>query len=225
MDPYYQRDGITIYHADCRDILPDLSGIDLVLTDPPYGIDGGRGGNRARGKAVYEAEGWEDTPEYIRSVCVPIVKAATEIADRTIVTPGKRNLHLYLQETTPDDIGCFWTPAATGFGSWGVSTFHPILYYGRDQRAGVNASPSGRTVTEHAKVSGHPCPKPLNAWKWLLNKGSAELDDLIVDPFMGSGTTLVAAKHLGRPAIGIDINLDYCRIAAERLGQEVMPLA
>ena len=222
MTPYYERDGITIYHGDCRDILPTLPPVDLVLTDPPYGIEGGRGvGNRARGKAAYGPEGWEDTPEYIMETCVGVIKWAISAAPRVIVTPGIRHLHLY---PPADDIGCFWTPAAIGFGAWGMVTFNPILYYGRDPRAGVGAWPSGRQVTEPPGIDGHPCPKPLRAWKWLLAKGSVEESDLILDPFMGSGTTLRAAKDLGRRAIGIEIEEKYCEIAVKRLAQEVLAL-
>ena len=222
MKPYYERNGITIYHADARDILPFLTGIDLVLTDPPYGIDGGRGnGNRARGKAMYEASGWSDTPIYIQEICVPVIKQCVELAERVIVTPGSRCMQMY---PPPDDIGCFWMPASIGYGSWGMNTFSPIFYYGRDPRAGIGALPNGKQLTEHANVIGHPCPKPLNAWKWLLSKGTTAETDIVFDPFVGSGTTLVAAKHLGRKAIGIEIEERYCEIAANRLSQEVMNL-
>ena len=220
MKPYYERDGIVIFHGDCRDILPTLGPVDLVLTDPPYGIEGARGvGNRARGKAVYKPTQWEDTPEYVRYTCVPIIVWCIAATPRVIVTPGIRHLHLYPPAA---DIGCFWTPAAVGTGAWGLVTFHPILFYGRDPRAGIGAWPSGRQVTEHSNGIGHPCPKPLKAWTWLLAKGSTESSDLILDPFMGSGTTLRAAKDLGRRAIGIEIEEKYCEIAAKRLAQEVL---
>ena len=66
MRPYYEHNGITIYHAAAQDVLDSLGGIDLVLTDPPYGIDGGRGtANLLRGKGKYKKTGWDDTPEYV----------------------------------------------------------------------------------------------------------------------------------------------------------------
>lgn len=220
MKPYYERGGITIYHGDCREILPQLGPVDLVLTDPPYGIEGARGvGNRARGKAAYKPEGWEDTRDYVAAVCVEVVRQAISFAKRVVVTPGIRHLHLY---PPPDDMGCFWTPAAVSYGSWGAVTFHPILFYGRDPRAGIGAWPSGRQVTESPNVEGYPCAKPLKAWTWLLAKASMEASDLILDPFMGSGTTLRAAKDLGRRAIGIEIEEKYCEIAVKRLAQEVL---
>lgn len=222
MKPYYEHNGITLYHGDAREVLPLIEKADLLLTDPPYGIDGGRGGgNRARGKGNYQAE-WDDTADYVREVCVPIVALALSKVERGIVTPGIRNLAEYFKMLPPADMGCFWKPAAVGFAPWGAVTFPPILYYGKDPRAGKGQLPNGRQVTEHTKRIDHPCPKPLGAWSWLLEKGSMEEADLVLDPFCGSGTTLRAAKNLGRRAIGIEIEERYCEVAAKRLSQEVL---
>jgi DNA modification methylase len=214
VEPYWQSsDGrLVIYHGDCRDVLPQIEA-DVLVTDPVYGIDGGRGGDaRDFRKGAYVAS-FEDTEEYVRSVCVPVVKAALARTTRGVVTPGVRCLHLYPR---PADIGCFWTPAAATHGPWGFTCFQPILYYGRDFRAGRGAWPSGRLVTEAAPKVGHPCPKPEIAWRWLVAKVS-DTDDTILDPFLGSGTTLAAAMSLNRRAIGIEIEERYCEIAARRL--------
>jgi site-specific DNA-methyltransferase (adenine-specific) len=77
------------------------------------------------------------------------------------------------------------------------------------------------TSGEAAEKNGHPCPKPIGQWKWLVNRATV-VGDSILDPFMGSGTTLRAAKDLGRKAIGIEIEERYCEIAANRLRQEVL---
>lgn len=222
MTPYYEHKGITIYHADCRDVLPALEGteIDLVLTDPPYGINGGRGsGNRARGKGNYLSSGWNDTPEYVESVCVPVIEWGVKHAKRTIVTPGNSRLHQYLRQLEPDDVGAFQHAANGGFNRWGPIGINIILYFGKDPRAGVSQSPSSYKMLTEVNRSIHPCPKPLAAWKWLLNKGSLA-GEMVMDPFMGIGTTLVAAKYLERKAIGIEIEERYCEIAAQRLSQE-----
>ncbi len=222
MKPYYECEGITIYCADCRDVLAQIEpSYTSVVTDPPYGVDGGRGGQaREHGKARYELEGWQDTERYIDEVVVPVIDRLRGKVRRMAVTPGNRCMFLYPR---PADIGCFWTPASNGFGPWGITTFQPILYYGKDRRAGRAPLPSGRKLTETSTEKGHPCAKPLVPWRWLVEKVAAE-DDVVLDPFMGSGTTLRAAKDLGREAIGIEISERYCEIAAKRLEQMVLPL-
>lgn len=119
-------------------------------------------------------------------------------------------------------MGCFWYPAAVTHGPWGFTCFTPILFYGRDPRAGIGQLPSGISVTEASEKNGHPCPKPFTAWRWLLHKLAPEPHETIHDPFSGSGTTLVASKQMGRKAIGIEIEERYCEIAANRLRQEVL---
>jgi len=218
--PYYERDGITIYHADCRDVLPDLS-LDrfVLLTDPPYGINGGRGHEaRAFIKGAYRSSGWQDNETYVREVCAPIVEQIVARAIRGAVTPGTRWLSLYPQAA---DLGCFWCPASTTHGNWGMTVFAPILYYGRDFRAGKGAWPTGRQVTERSEANGHPCPKPERAGEWLASK-IAQPDDLLLDPFLGSGTTTRVAKNLGMRAVGIEIEERYCEIAAKRLAQDIL---
>ena len=89
--PYYDDgEGIVIYNSDCRDILPHLPKVDLVLTDPPYGIDGGNGRiNLARGKGNY-SDAFEDTPDYIESVVIPAIKACIAMAYGVVVSTGER---------------------------------------------------------------------------------------------------------------------------------------
>ncbi len=221
MKPYYQDDAVTIYHGDCRDIAPGLGQFDLLLTDPPWGINGGSGGNREKGKGSYVCTGWEDTPAYVRKVVVPAIKATRLQCCRAIVTPGCRMLKAYLPANA---IGAMWCPAASTWTSWGQSTFSPILYYGRDPRSGVGQCPTGRQVVGGYKpVDGFPCPKPLEFWKWLLHKGSLD-GETVLDPFAGSGTTGRAAKDLGRKATLIEREERYCEIAAKRMAQEVLSL-
>ena len=226
MNPYYEHAGITIYHADCRDLVGELSA-DVVVTDPPYGVDGSSGtANVARGKATYVQSQWRDDSDYLQDVCVPAIVDLLERIDRGALTVGNPNLHLWLRALRPDDIGAFWQPATSGLGPWGFATVQPILYFGRDPRLGKGQMPSGTTLTKADRQVleseiDHPCPKPYMAWKWLVAKASLE-GETVIDPFVGSGTTLVVAKHLGRKAIGIEER--YCEVAAERLSQEVLAL-
>lgn len=194
-------------------VIPLLGRFDAVVTDPPYGINGGSGGDaRDFAKGAYSGA-FEDTPEYIDSVCVPIIEAAIQVADAVALTPGIRCIGLYPQ---PRDMGCFWTPAAATHGPWGMTVMQPILFYGKDWRAGKGAWPSGRQVTERAEKNGHPCPKPILAWQWLTEK-AVPPHGTCLDPFMGSGTTLVACQKMGRNGTGIEIDPDYFDIACKRV--------
>jgi DNA modification methylase len=103
-----------------------------------------------------------------------------------------------------------------GHGPWGFVGFNPVLYYGKDPRAGKGALPSSITVTEAAPKIGHPCPKPLRAWEWLTDKVS-QAGETILDPFMGSGTTGITAVKLGRKFVGIEIEPKYFDIACKRI--------
>ena len=225
IEPYYQEDGITLYCGDCREILPQFpdKSFDLCLTDPPYGVGLGEVVNgQAINKAQQSYEDFSDTPEYIESVVVPAFITALSKSQRAIITPGTRCAWFYPR---PDEVGVWYNPAGTGIGKWGFLLANLILYYGKDPRSGKGASASS-TWGHYDRNTGiknklHPCPKPLNFMKWLVEKGSAE-GESIIDPFMGSGTTLVAAKQLGRKAVGIEISERYCEIAVKRLSQMQM---
>jgi len=231
MKPYYEHAGITIYHGDCREVIPSLDVFDLVLTDPPYGVSGAlnsktrtRGPcatNESRQKNKYTL--FDDSIEYVKSVIVPAFCMALEKSQRSIITPGNRCLTLY---PMPDAFGVFYQPASVGLQAWGRADAQPIFYYGAfpGESRWIPGNPCSYVLTESPKPNGHPCPKPFNAWSNLLRVGTYQ-NDTVVDPFMGSGTTLRAAKDLGRKAIGIEIEERYCEIAARRLQQEVLQLA
>ena len=223
MKPYYEEDGITIYHGDCREVLPTLVPVDLVVTDPPYGVLLGEvdsGQERDSGRESYSQ--FSDTPEYLREVVIPGFEMALTMTARAIITPGNRNAFNYPK---PHDIGVWYNPAGTGRGPWGFILAHLIFYYGRDPHAGRRAIASSTWAKNDSvtafRQNGHPCPKPLKFTKWLVEKGSIA-GEVVLDPFMGSGTTLRAAKDLGRRAIGIEIEEKYCEIAAKRLSQKVL---
>lgn len=236
MTPYYERGGITIYHGDCRDVTAELSALaragariaDVVITDPPYGVGltAKRAKQRGGGVKVRPGEySFDDTPEYVSGVVVPVIQAFREVVPAVVVTPGTRNLWLY---PPADDVGCFFSAAGTGMGRWGFTCSQPILFYGDDPylSASLGSRPNshGQSYPNDANEIDHPCAKPLPMWRWLVARASLD-GHVIIDPFMGSGTTLVAAKHLNRKAIGIEIEERYCEIAADRLRQEVMNLA
>jgi len=223
MKPYYDHNGITIYHADCREILMGLE-FDAVATDPPYGVNGAQNSKtvRARGHRKNEYTLFEDSVEYVVSVAVPIIEWLVGCHIPTVLTPGNRCLTHYPQ---PDSFGAIYQPASVGLQPWGRADAQPIFYYGKSPHGGMML-PSQRcsfvntTGLAKGERSGHPCPKPLHLWTQIVRSCSAD-SDVMCDPFMGSGTTLRAAKDLGRHAIGIEVEEKYCEIAARRLEQEV----
>jgi site-specific DNA-methyltransferase (adenine-specific) len=228
--PYYEQDGIVIYHGDCRDVLPslDLGHIDCMVTDPPYGVL--LKGKRAKFSdpkrstirpGVYS---FDDTPDYLTEVVVPTISHLIDNIKAAAVTPGIRNMFLYPQ---PDDLGGLVSESATGVGRWGFTIIQPILFYGSDPflrtGKGSRANSIVGVYPNDANTVDHPCAKPIRPWRWLVSRTSLE-GETIIDPFMGSGTTLRAAKDLGRKAIGVELEERYCEIAAKRLRQSVLDL-
>jgi DNA modification methylase len=220
MKPYYQDESVTIYHGDCRDIVPQLGKFDLLLTDPPYGIDGGEGTiSRARAKGDY-ANGADDSREYIRDVVVPILMESMGHCFTGIITPGCRNLDLYPQAKS---FGCFYQPAATGMQHFGNMDAQPILYYGRHFMSGANLGrPCSFVLTEPPSWKRHPCSKPIKAWGRLLHLACPE-NGTVLDPFAGSCTTGRAAKDLWRKCVCIEREERYCEDGAKRMQQECLP--
>lgn len=222
MNPYYEHAGITIYYGDCRNmfgLFPDGS-LDCIVADPPYGL-GELSGTiaKARNKNAYAGKHFIDDEDYIRNHVAPVIKEYTAIAKgRALVTPGVPNMFCY---PSPRAVGGFYQPAAAGMSPWGFAGYNPVLFYGKDPRDGKGQSNVMTKLTDKASDDRHPCAKPMSAMLWMVNKGTLE-GELLLDPFMGVGTTLVAAKALGRRAIGIEIEESYCEIAAKRLAQEVL---
>ena len=224
MKPYYQDPAVTIYHGASQEIIPLLDQrFDLTFTDPPYGINGGRGGtSRERGRGNYEGAFTveDDTPEFIETVVVPIIRLCLVISRSVVCTPGNKNFCLYPQ---PTSFGCLWQPAGAGAQRHGWADSQPIFYYGEGPFQGVKLEACSFEVRGADECdNGHPCPKPYKLWSQMLRKGLGDWTGPVLDPFMGSGTTLRAAKDLGRKAVGIEINEAYCEIAAKRMGQEVL---
>lgn len=223
MKPYYEHAGITIYHGDCREIIPRIEKFTVTVTDPPYGVNLGAYTGTSRYKNTPYLS-TEDTPDYIKKVCVPAVRMCLERCGQLAMTPGNKCMFMYPQ---PDDIGIWYNPSSTNRGRWGFSHVNAFIYfYGKDpHNIGKGMIPN--SISGHCdSVAGieHPCPKPLKFARWLVNR-SSNPGDIIFDPFAGSGTFLVAAKELGLKAIGCDTEERYCEVAANRVSQEVMAFA
>ncbi len=221
-NPYYQDDYCTIYHGDCRDILPGLEPVDLVLTDPPYGMNLGhhKGINDKRSRELRKKGylSYNDTPQNYKSIIVPAIKCALQISKRGAIFACAPSAWML---PPPSAIGGIYIAAANGRSPWGFQNLSSVLFYG--------VAPNLHKGSKHTifknndrsdRGCGHPCPKPLAWLLWLVGLASVE-KETILDPFMGSGTTLRAAKDLNRKATGIEIEEKYCEIAAKMLSQEV----
>lgn len=200
--PYYEDNWVTIYNCDSLDILQTINEIDLVLTDPPYGVAFG--------------DTWDKSIPLPEKWLYPLFGKAKTI----LITPGNGNFYFY---PNPKWVLSWFRPASVqrARGSSCFSHWEPILLYGENlfpyDAKRINANTGTGQVKDF-----HECPKPLDLFKWLIV--NSKIDGIVVDPFMGSGTTLLAAKELNMKAIGIEINEKYCELAATRLSQEVMDL-
>lgn len=218
MKPYYQDDYCTIYHGDCLEILPALPKIDLILADPPYNAK-----NIGPKHKTYINPKMQLSPDEYNEFCLSWFKLCLKISNKILLTPGIANTHNYPQ---PKWQLCWHKPAACSFNRMGgYNAWEPIFYYGPSTKLKIGQDFILCNTTNHKKgfEKDHPCPKPLQLITCLITKFAFE-KETIVDPFMGSGTTLSAAKNLQRKAIGVEIEEKYCEIAVKRLSQEVLPL-
>lgn len=207
----------TLYFGDCCDVIPILDKVDAIVTDMPYGVLLGEVDNgQAREKNQISYSSFSDTPEYLDDVAIPALTMALEKADCGLVFTGNRNVGKY---PTPAEIGCWYVPAAMSRGKWGFVACNIILYYGKSPRAGRGDFANSFSMQTTSEKNGHPCPKPIKVMRWCVNKVTTEKDKIVLDPFMGSGTTGVACMEQQRKFIGIEIEREYFDVACKRIEQ------
>ncbi len=208
--PYYQDDHVTLYHGDCREIGPVVMDDEMaVVSDPPYGMKwdgrvsigpGGSGATGTRSSTYGQTIIGDDEPFDPE----PWISAAEVILWGSNHYAWKLPLGTTLVWVKRYDaaFGSFLSDAELAWmkGGHGVYCFRDAAY--------------------KSERGHHPTQKPITLMRWAVGKTTAAT---VLDPFAGSGTTLRAAKDLGRKAIGIEIDESYCEIAAKRLGQEVLP--
>jgi DNA modification methylase len=213
MNPYYQDEKIVIYHGDCLEILPHLT-YDVVITDPPYGINlntdnsrfsGGSQSSKSKrstgkgtggGKKII-GDNLKFDPNHLLSV-PGVIWGWNNFADK--LPSGSCLVWIKRNDAA---FGSFLSDAEV---AW-MSKVHGV-YCKKDL-----------TNQSIAKERKHPTQKPVGIMEWSIGFFPT---GIIVDPYMGSGTTLVAAQNLGRRAIGIEIEEKYCEIAVKRLSQQVL---
>jgi len=208
--PYYDRDGITIYHGDCREVLPTLERVDITLTDPPYGMN-------------FRSNYRLDRYERIRGDGCFDVATITEAIQKATKAAYVFCRWDNLRDMPPPRSVIAWVKNNWSMGDlehehgrqWEAICFYPAIEHRFVTRIPdvIRADRTGNEL--------HPTQKPIDLIRKLI---AANEGDLILDPFMGSGTTLRAAKDLGRRAIGIELSERWCEVAARRLDQTVLPL-
>lgn len=211
MKPYYEEDGIVIYHGDCREILPQLEPVDLVLTDPPY--------NCGKDYGSYK-DNLSDS-DYVDFMSNVASQSRRLAMNQAWVAPRYKML-MWLNIFPEAHIVVVRRGASGPFrGGWS-DQFETVLTTGRPNECISDLWDDIRLKGEgyffREETYNHPGYTP---YKIMLRCARVLSKESVIDPFCGTGTTLRAAKDLGRKAIGIEIEEKYCEIAAKRLQQEV----
>lgn len=241
-EPYYQDALVTIYNANAFDILPALSGIGALITDPPYSSGGQFRGDRVRSTvkkyvqtgttaARFDFSGDNrDGRSYLAwcSLWLSAAQKASIAGAVAVVFTDWRQL-----PTTTDAIQCggwVWR----GIAAWdkteivrpqsGLASQCEYAVWGTNgpNALGVYLNGVYRKTSPRGAGKVHIAEKPLDLMKWLVPL--CPEGGIVLDPFAGSGTTLLAAKELGRKSIGIELEERYCEIAAERCRQYALDL-
>lgn len=215
MTPYYQDEAVTLYHGDCREIVPQLGRFDLLLTDPPYGLGENHRRVASRGLLArptdYGAFDWDNsTPE------PELIDACIQSADAAVIWGGNY-FHL-----PPSRAWLVWDKCngGTDFADCELAwtSLETAVRLKRFMWHGMLRDGEARGIPRV-----HPTQKPLELMTWCITL-AGDSAQTILDPFAGSGTTGRAAKDLGRKCVMIEREEAYAEIAAKRMAQEVLPL-
>lgn len=203
--PYYQDSAVTIYHGDCREIVPQLGKFDLLLTDPPYGIGFASQPTMQQRAAGFRPQGWDASADH------ETVLRCVDSANKAIVWGGNY----------------FLLPPSKSYLVWDKGASFKGRTFAECEMAwtslGINAKIFQFNHLSDSASYQHPTQKPLELMTWCISL-AGDSAKTILDPFAGSGTTGRAAKDLGRKATLIEREEKYCEIAAKRMAQEVFNL-
>ena len=218
MKPYYDHGGIVIYHGDCREVLPSLASANLVLTDPPYSVSLA---------SSIRGTGWGDLMNgaLLYSFLLRESRRLTANGNGAAwIFNSWRSLPVLIRASFeaawPVESCLVWDKGVVGLGGTrGLRTTYELVALfcqSRFQIPDRGLPDIWRVPWPSVKPSGHPTEKPVALLTRLIDVSGGEV---VIDPFLGSGSTLVAAQRLGRRAIGIEIEERYCERAADRLSR------
>jgi site-specific DNA-methyltransferase (adenine-specific) len=242
MKSYYEHAGITIFHADCLEVLPTLRDIDLLCTDPAYQIEsGGNSSGRMMGgmfdPSIYNNNG-NLFPTVPYAKWVPLAAAALAPNADVFIMANDKNLRDCLNAMNASGIDLHnifvWSKANKTPNRWGMKSAEFIAYGWQGLARNLNDMGLSQVFHDHNPIGNkrHPTEKPVSLMRKLI-ENATDLGELVLDPFMGCGSTLVAAKLSGRRAVGIEISEQHCEKAAswidsiqvlDKQQQEVMEL-
>ena len=243
MKPYYRSKGITIYHGDCREILPRLAPVDMVFMDPPYGHNNNNGDLIHRREAALGRLPSGKNPPAGRPIrndgpeanqllksLLPLLKEKLRSGGCCCCCcggggpdPQFARWSLWLDEVFNFTQMVVWDKGPMGMGWRYRRSYETVLVASKpgapmrwydDSRKVENIIRHIRKIIPRA--ADHPTPKPVTLAEHFIGLHSQE-GDAVLDPFAGAGGTLVAARNLSRKAIGIEIEEKYCEVAARRL--------
>jgi len=208
---FHEEPGITLYCGDCREIIPLLDPVDIVITDPPY--------STGRSETEFAASGNIAVSLHEASRLAPVMAVFGTSSGRGFefirssirALPHCRTLVWHRR---------FVNSPAAGPWRWDVVMIHVFGKgaFGRPQYSGMIETDGTRSL---AIELGHKAPVPIEVMAWLYKPFAP---GRVLDPFVGSGSTLEVVKQIGGTAIGIEIDAKYCEIAVKRLRQEILPL-
>lgn len=211
MKPYYEHAGITIYHGDCREVLPGLSGPNVCIVDPVWP------------NAHPDLIGASD-PQGLWNAALAAMPTAV---DRLVVWLGCQSDPRFLA-TVPERLpflrAQYLRRAVPSYNGRCLVSGDFVYAFGTwpDSRDGARVIPGECSATSIAtRKKAHPCARNEDHARWIVGWWTSD-GDIVVDPFMGTGTTLIAAKNAGRQAVGIEVDERFCEMSAKGLAQETL---
>ncbi len=236
--PYYQDDWVTIYHGDCLDILDGLRElqVDAVVTDPPYASGSRTEAAKSSSGAMLRAGRFADRPIELDQMTttgfVWLMRAIAQAA-RPMLPDGGSFLSFIDWRQWPNLVGALetcnyriqgmvvWDKGHFGLGN-GFRAQHELVCHASKGVPTIHDKGCGNVLSaQRQEATDHPSPKPVGLMARLIEVVTAP-DAVVLDPFMGSGSTCRAARDVGRRSVGIEFEERYCEIAAERMAQEVL---
>jgi DNA modification methylase len=237
MNPYYQDDAVTIYHGDTLEVMNDLEApVVAAVTDPPYASGARQEAQRNASGAMLRGQRWAAKPiENDQMTTTGFVWLMREVCYhlRPMLVDGGSLLSFIDWRQWPTLVGAVestnlrvngmvvWDKMSYGLGNGFRAQHELILFASKGTPRVADRGTSNVLAFRREANDDHPSPKPVPLMRALIGVVS-DPGDLLLDPFMGAGATLVAARDTGRRAIGIEIEERYCEIAANRCAQDVL---